>query len=285
MSIENNKTKILVNVYEPLIDIMKSKLDAACLKRDAYLDIALRSEVNFLLENTTSNSDKAKNYITDNLKQLKLKPLNLLLSTETIDLINSICKDKNVPRDAFINRVFLLMVAYDTILTELFYGIADGNDYYEYWEGGYGREKFEELVGRYWWLPNTLDIVEGLVRIPPLWKLRSIFENNKICERISFNFYNYYFERYALNQLPPEYGPLRVENSIGFNVFMTDDDVSKDELQHNKINTKTETDKLVALIQQEKLVKRNKSQQKYTQKEKPVTETKAENADLAGESQ
>src|SRR5664279_3732773 len=105
---EKPKTKVLVNVYEPLIVLVKHKMDAICLKRDAYLDKALRHEIEDLRkEITIPNSDKAKSYIADNLKQLKLKPLHLLLSTETVDLINAVCKEKNVPRDSFINRFFL----------------------------------------------------------------------------------------------------------------------------------------------------------------------------------
>ena len=96
---ETNKTKVLVNVYEPLITIMKHKMDAACLKRDAYLDKALRCEAELLREEiTTPNSERAKTYIADNLKQLRLKPLGyLLLSQETVELINDVCKRKERP--------------------------------------------------------------------------------------------------------------------------------------------------------------------------------------------
>jgi hypothetical protein len=128
--------------------------------------------------------------------------------------------------------------------------------------------------------PNILDIIESVIEIPPLWRLRCICK-----DKVFVNLYNYPFERYALGKLPPEYGPLRVENSIGFNVFMSDEEVSKQELQHNQINTKAGTDRLLALIQQEKLAKREKSQQQLTKKEKSAPETKAANADSSGESQ
>ena len=83
-------TKVMVNVYEPLIAIMKYKFDAACLKRDAYLDLALRCESQFLREEVTKpNSEKAKSYIAKSLQQLKLKQLNLSLSVETVELMNN----------------------------------------------------------------------------------------------------------------------------------------------------------------------------------------------------
>jgi hypothetical protein len=292
---ELSKTKILVNVYEPLIDIMKRKMDAACLKRDAYLDKALRSEINFLLEGTTSNSDKAKNYIADNLKELKLKPLNLMLSTATIDLMNSVCKEKNVLRDAFINRVFLLMVANETVLNELFSEYRDEN-YGEYGEYDYGyentdfRDEFQDLGGGMAYCsPNILDVIESIIEIPPLWRLRAIFSGYRQSQKV--NLYDLSFKRYELANLPPEYSLLRVENSIGFNVFMSDDEVSKQELQHSQINTKAATDSLLAVIQQEKLAKikkykdEQKEEDKNRNKKNPAPETKATNVEASGESQ
>jgi hypothetical protein len=285
---ECSKTKILVNVYEPLIGIMKIKLDAACLKRDAYLDKALRSEINFLLEGTMSNSDKAKNYIADNLKQLKLKPLNLMLSTETIELMNSVCKEKNVPRDAFINRVFLLMVASETVLNELFsdYDEENSGEYDYGFENSDFRDEFQELGGHMAYCsPNILDVIESIIEIPPLWRLRAIFSGFYSRRSQKVNLYDLSFKRYALANLPPEYGPLRVENSTGFNVFMSDDEVSKQELQHSQINTKAPTDRLLAVIQQEKLATKKKSEDQFTNKESPAPETKAANADTLRESQ
>lgn len=239
-----SKTKVLVNVYEPLIIIMKRKFDAACLKRDAYLDRALRCEANFLRnEVTTPNSDKAKNYITDNLKSLRLKPLNLLLSMETVELINEVCKEKNIPRDAFINRVFLLLIASDTVLKVLFddesmkigesHDLDFVNEYIGDERGFYNRA-------------NVLDSIEEFVEVSPFWRLRRVFDGYWA------GLYSYAFKKNALNNLPIGYGPLRAENTIGFNTFMSDDEVSKQEAHESVINNKAETDKLLALMQQEK---------------------------------
>ncbi|MGZ3767903.1 MAG: hypothetical protein ACXVA2_24780 [Mucilaginibacter sp.] len=285
---KENKTKILVNVYEPLIDIMKTKMDAACLKRDAYLDKALRCESGFLQEAPTSNSDKAKNYITDNLRQLKLKPLNLLLSTETIDLMNAVCKEKNVPRDAFINRVFLLMIANDTIIDTLFlkfikehvsYDIKDCHDYLSDigWYSDADNELDALMGDRPIRVPNILDLIEGAVGVPPLWKLRSLFA----WSTSDFgDLYQFPFEKNALRNLPSEYGPLRAENSLGFNVFMDDEEVSKQESDVEEFHSRAATDKLLITLMQ----KKPKTKPESRKKEKPAPKVKSEQTDASGES-
>ncbi len=180
-----NKTKVLVNVYEPLVAIMKHKFDAACLKRDAYLDRALRIEAAMLREEvTTPNSDQANNFITENLKQLRLKPLNLLLSTETVELINEVCKEKNIPRDSFINRFFLLMIASDTILKALFFfnrgkieDIENAYDYafYDVYSKITDPVRQEKLI-------NGLDIIELYSEKSPLYIIREAVNEMSVIE-------------------------------------------------------------------------------------------------------
>jgi hypothetical protein len=264
-----NKTKVLVNVYEPVIAIMKHKLDEACLKRDAYLDKALRLEAGFLrAEVTTPNSDKAKSYIADNLKQLKLKPLNLLLSTETVKLMNDVCKEKNIPRDAFINRVFLLLIASDTVIDALFYRVIHKEYYLEgrtesdsqsMWERCFDEVKcnaFNDYGVRIDNL-NILDNIEELVKFQPLGTLRAVFTGAP--EWV--NLYSYTFEKDALLKLPKEYAFLKTDNTLGFNTFMTDDEVSEQEALDKTISAKINLDKLLAFAKKEKQARpiKNKS--------------------------
>jgi len=240
---ETNKTKVLVNVYEPLVTIMKHKMDAACLKRDAYLDKALRCEAELLREEiTTPNSERAKTYIADNLKQLRLKPLNLLLSQETVELINDVCKEKNIPRDAFINRFCLLLIASDTVLATLFsheasvtgleYGLDGicGGDLLDFFEHD-----------------NILDSIEDLLNnSSPFFRLRhAIFDDSP-------KLYRSAFKKNALNTLPNEYAFLKTDNSLGFNTFMADDEVFEQEALDKTINAKVEVDKLLAFAKKEK---------------------------------
>ena len=260
-----NKTKVLVNVYEPVIAIMKHKLDAACLKRDAYLDKALQVEAGFLRKEViTPNSDKAKSYIADNLKQLKLKPLNLLLSTETVELINEVCKEKNIPRDAFINRVFLLLIASDTVIDALFYRVIRNNYYWEghsetdgqsSWEGC----KYECIDSSMNQLRlcniNILDNIEELIAAPLFMVIRGVFLDNNGWT----NLYSYAFKKNALNKLPNEYAFLKTNNTLGFNTFMTDEEVSEQEALDKTFSAKVELDKLLAFAKKEKQARPVKS--------------------------
>lgn len=249
-----NKTKVLVNVYEPVIAIMKHKLDEACLKRDAYLDKALRLEAGFLrAEVTTPNSDKAKSYIANNLKQLKLKPLNLLLSSETVELMNDVCKEKNIPRDAFINRFFLLLIASDAVIDALFHQVIHNL------ESRIGMGRWEDIrdevrmnilndcgvrIDSF----NILDNIEELVKFQPFGNLRVAFTDEPEWE----NLYSYVFEKNSLLKLPKEYAFLKTDNILGFNTFITDDEVSEQEALDKTISAKIELDKLLAFAKKEK---------------------------------
>jgi hypothetical protein len=250
-----NKTKVLVNVYEPLIAIMKHKFDAACLKRDAYLDKALRIEARFLREEvTTPNSDKAKSYVAENLKQLRLKPLNLLLSTETVELVNEVCQEKNIPRDVFINRFFLLLVATDTILKVLFNhdGALDALN-----------TDFSIYKFRFIKQPNILEAIEELVEWPPFLRLRiTVFSASRSTDSL----YRYTFKKNSLNNLPNEYAFLKTDNALGFNTFMTDDEISEQEALTETFSARIELDKLLAFAKKEK--------QTRPLKTKPAGETK-----------
>lgn len=264
---QEKNTKVMVNVYEPIIGIMKHKVDAACLKRDAYLDLVLRCESKLLrTEVTKPNSDKAKSYITKSLKQLKLKQLNLSLSVETVELMNEVCKEKNIPRDAFINRVFLLLIASSTMISSLFNGEelrdSDGsftwNDYWLDPEADV-HDSIHLLLRR----PNILSTLEEFVKDSPFLMLRGFLqymEGNPLL-------YNYAFKKDALLNLPHDYNPLRAENTIGFNTFMTDEYVSKLEVLDSDINKQAVGDSLSVFMQKDEQDWQKKMKLKWNNKE------------------
>lgn len=318
---EINKTKILVKVHEPLIAIMQHKMEAACLKRDAYLDKALRVEAEYLRkEIATPNSDKAKNYIAAQLGDLKLKPLNLLLSTETVDLINEVCKEKNVPRDAFMNRFFLLLIASDKILTCLFYEFLHkyipGWGWYgaDYVDGYYGvgfqirdyvceyiypesyddihnislidhMEQLEPFFGVFSTNDSILDGIEDmLTNYSSLTRIRKVLEHIKKYhgshESAEYPnpIYFYPFEKDVLKGLPSEYDFLKVDNVLGFNTFMTDEKIEKQEASdaalNKKMSEKGNHDKLLAAILKEKQARTEKTKQSLVEKAKSAGEAK-----------
>lgn len=271
---ENNKTKILVKVHEPLIAIMQHKIDAACLKRDAYLDKALRVEAEFLRkEIATPNSDKAKNYIAAQLGDLKLKPLTLVLSAKTVDLINEVCKEKNVPRDAFMNRFFLLLIASDTILTALFQEFLDEdekfssfvqydwNDLMDFFPNGNGY--YQSLLTRN---ENMLDAIEEMVtKYSPFELVRGFLKylNEKIdCKTM----YSFPFKKASLKSLPSGYESFEISNALGFNPFMSDLDIE----EHKTIEewSLPLNDKLLDIMEKEKQAKKEKQQAHFEKLEK-----------------
>jgi hypothetical protein len=185
----------------------------------------------------------AKSYIADNLKQLKLKPFNLLLSTETVELINEVCKEKNIPRDAFINRVFLLLIASDNVLMALF-----GHDVNtkSYLENGLDGFVYNDYIDRNILdTPNSLDTVEEFVSISPFFRLRLLIDDN-------LKLYSYAFKKNYLSILPDEYAFLKTDNTLGFNTFMTDDEVYEQEALDKSINSNVQLDKLLAFAKKEK---------------------------------
>lgn len=268
----DNKTKVLVNVYEPLITIMKHKFDAACLKRDAYLDRALKIEAGFLRKEVpTPNSEKAKCFIVDNLKKLKLKPLNLLLSVETVELINEVCKEKNIPRDAFINRFILLLIASDNIIDALFFRfierlVPDCGLPEETWSIWYAEMMTDwrryDMSHFLMNSPNVLDGIEFLIEIDPFNRLRDYLscwiKESKSEEGGQKKIYNIAFEKNSLVSLPDEYAFLKTDNVLGFNTYMSDYEVSQLEALEKSVNAKLEADKLLAFAKKEKQIKRNK---------------------------
>ena len=300
---EINKTKILVKVHEPLIAIMQHKMEAACLKRDAYLDKALRVEAEFLRrEIATPNSDKAKNYIAAQLGDLKLKPLNLLLSTETVDLINEVCKEKNVPRDAFMNRFFLLLIANDTILTALFKKFLQEADIDQSMLGfienfsplevmdffpRYDLEDFFYYGSVHIRNSNALDTIEEIVsKFSPFMLVRgSIMYIGEMCNANGVVMRNYSsatyvfpFAKKALQKLPEHYENFEVDNALGFNTFMSDEQVATqqelDTSLQKEINEKSKTDKLLAVMLKEKQVKAEKAKQASLAKAKSAGDAK-----------
>ena len=102
--------KISVKIWRPIIDKLDQKLDAACLRRDAYLNKVLENELPWLdSEVSLANSPAAQAFVAARLDQLDRKLVSLTLRPELIEQLNDICQRKRIVRDAFFNRLFLLL--------------------------------------------------------------------------------------------------------------------------------------------------------------------------------
>ncbi len=60
------------------------------------------------------NSDADREFIELRLSKLPRKPVSFSLRQETVSALNKACNELNIPRDAFLNRIFFLLLIRDT---------------------------------------------------------------------------------------------------------------------------------------------------------------------------
>jgi hypothetical protein len=131
MSAKHLKTvpKISVKIWRPIIEALDKKLDAACLRRDAYLNKVLQVELSLLDEEVSiPNSQESYDYVSKQLDMLDRKLVSLALSSVLTERLNEICRRKRVVRDAFFNRLFLLLAASPKVIDVLLFG-SESNDW------------------------------------------------------------------------------------------------------------------------------------------------------------
>lgn len=106
-----NQTKITVKVYEPLLCDFNNQIDRLFIKRDAFLNHMIKSELQHLDEDLSNirQSDKARQYVAGQLKKLGTHTINIVVDKEVADSLNSIVKRSNMVRDAFVNRLIMLL--------------------------------------------------------------------------------------------------------------------------------------------------------------------------------
>ena len=100
--------KISVKLWRPIIEKFDLKIEAACLRRDSYLNKVLEVELDWLdHEVSVPNSQASYEYVFSCLDQLDRKLVSLALSPQLTERLNEICSRKRIVRDAFFNRIFL----------------------------------------------------------------------------------------------------------------------------------------------------------------------------------
>jgi hypothetical protein len=115
--------KITVKIWRPIMDKLDEKIGAACLRRDAYLNKVLDVELGYLDEEVSiPNSQASYNYVFEKLDRLDRKLVSLALPSELTERLNNICKLKCIVRDAFFNRIFLLLAASPKVVNALLFG-------------------------------------------------------------------------------------------------------------------------------------------------------------------
>jgi len=121
------KPKISVKIWRPILDRLDKKIEQACLRRDAYLSKVLEVELGQLDEEVSiANSQASYDYVFSRLDALDRKLVSLALPPELTARLNEICSRKRIVRDAFFNRLFLLLTASPKVIDQLFFHGADG---------------------------------------------------------------------------------------------------------------------------------------------------------------
>ena len=123
MKTKADKRKITVQLWSPLLKKLNELCAAACLNRDAYLDVVFTNEAGMLMSELDGkqNSDGAKAFIKQCFAELKdFQQVSFTLTTETADALSQACDQVNVWRDAFVNRVIYFLVAKSSAIESQF---------------------------------------------------------------------------------------------------------------------------------------------------------------------
>ena len=171
--------KTSVKIWRPIINKLDDKIKLACLRRDAYLTKVLEVELDWLdYEVSIPNSEASYKYVFDRLDQLDRKLVSLALPPELTARLNEICRRKRIVRDAFFNRVFLLLAASPNDVDTLLFGNVGREWRTEVWsennhDGPFFQNGFyplEPMIDPFW------AIRCGLERYAPDSKLEDYIE-------------------------------------------------------------------------------------------------------------
>ncbi|MFM0165891.1 hypothetical protein PQR39_36345 [Paraburkholderia sediminicola] len=128
MSKSNDKpTKITVYLFKSLYEKIDAQLSSALLRRDAFLDRVIATEIPHLREDLAGRrlSKAAHQYIsrrlgktraTDNRDDNPRWPVSIAVSRATADALEAVVKEHNLVRDAFIHRLIVLLRSTDKTL-------------------------------------------------------------------------------------------------------------------------------------------------------------------------
>lgn len=135
MDVAQKQTKITFNIWSPLKDQLVSKMEETCLRRDAYLAKVLGGELEFLDQEVwIPNSEAAYDYVKFEFSKLKSEPMSLALPLQHAQRLKDICNRKWIYRDAFLNRLLLLLLASPENIDAMLFPEVRGTWRMELWE-------------------------------------------------------------------------------------------------------------------------------------------------------
>ena len=120
--------KISVRIWTPLLREFDKAIESSCLRRDAYLTKLLEQEIGLLDEEVAvANSEAAYAHVAALNERLPRKLVSLALRPELTERLNTVCRSKRIVRDAFFNRIFLLL-AVPELVDLLFFSPEEPED-------------------------------------------------------------------------------------------------------------------------------------------------------------
>lgn len=169
METKNLKTipKISVKIWRPIIEKLDAKLVQSCLRRDAYLAKVLEVELERLDEEVSiPNSPASYDFVFERLDQFDRKLVSLALPPRLTTRLNEICSRKRIVRDAFFNRIFLLLAVSPQVVDKLLFGDSGSSWREEVWsankhDGPFFQNGFyplEPWIDPFWAIRNGLEI-------------------------------------------------------------------------------------------------------------------------------
>lgn len=116
-----SQTKITVKIYEPLLKDFDRQLDRLFIKRDAFLNAMIQEETQHLAREMEGKrlASSAKRHIAAELKRMGTKQVNVVVDKATADALNAIVETSNLVRDAFVNRLIMLLRSSCALLSYL----------------------------------------------------------------------------------------------------------------------------------------------------------------------
>lgn len=127
MDTKKPRSKLTIQIWDRLFNLLEQRTAEICQRRDALLERVIANEIDHLRDDLpVANSEAARAHIEHHLKLLlsgSKRQITLSLSPDTATRLDEVCTEKNVPREAFLNRVILFLVAKPTFLDAALFGL------------------------------------------------------------------------------------------------------------------------------------------------------------------
>jgi len=118
--------KISTKIWRPVINKLEKIMEATCLRRDAYISKVMEIELDRLDEEVDiQNTTEAQTFVASSLEHLDRKLVSITLGGELNERLSDICTRKRIVRDAFFNRLLLLLSASPKTIDYLLFAVHD----------------------------------------------------------------------------------------------------------------------------------------------------------------